>query len=244
LKQVEGHLPRVNFEIEKRIWLMIAASSDDLALVLRGAVKLAKLGTREGRQTAADMLRGCRPTDIETLVPAIRANALELPQDGASLGYLIIEVADWLHSPSIALKTAASAFLQDFTVENLLEQVRHWPMEMCKAMANIVVIAEANCTQKLTAELQSPAPKRRLAALQVTQLLGCSRQVSDALMPLLDDPRLEVRVRTIDLLGALGHERLEQMIPELLEDASTDIQDAASRAVRRMLRHKQQSSAQ
>ena len=89
---------------------------------------------------------------------------------------------------------------------------------------------------RLTRELQSPAPRRRLAALQVTQLLECADQVSQSLMPLLDDPRLEVRVRTIDLLGALGHEALEYLIPELLSDANTDIQDAANRALRRMKR--------
>ena len=115
---------------------------------------------------------------------------------------------------------------------------------MAKAMAKIVVLVEPNVTERLTRELQSPAPRRRLAALQATQLLDCADQVSQTLMPLLDDPRLEVRVRTIDLLGALGHEALEQLIPELLTDANTDIQDAANRAVRRMKRTKSKVTKQ
>jgi HEAT repeat protein len=105
-------------------------------------------------------------------------------------------------------------------------------------MASIVKLVEKDVTESLTRELQSPAPRRRLAALQATQLLGCADDVSQILLPLLNDPRLEVRVRTIDLLGALGHESLETLIPELLQDASTDIQDAANRAVRRIQRAK------
>jgi hypothetical protein len=240
LQHIEDSLQSVNIEIEKRIWLLVAASSRDLGQVLRGAVKLAKLGTKEARQTAAEMLRLCRRPPLEELVPAIHA-AHMAPAEPVSLGSLLNEIAMWLDSPSITLKKAAQEFLEDFTVQNLLDQVRHWPSQMCQAMAGVVVRVEPDATEKLTRELQSPAPKRRLAALQVTQLMGCTDQVSHALMPLLEDPRLEVRVRAIDVLGALGHEVLEQLIPQWLADASTDIQEAASRAVRRQNRSRKKT---
>ncbi|MCA9132576.1 MAG: hypothetical protein KDA45_05465 [Planctomycetales bacterium] len=236
LQQLEGELPPMDGECERRIWLMVAASSSDWEQVLRAAVRYSKLGTREARQTAAEMLSCGRRPELEVLVPAIQSAAAAGAMESPCLGGMILQIADWLQSPSIKLKKAAREFLQDFTVDNLLDQIRHWPTQMCKAMARIVVLVEPDATQRLTRELQSPAPRRRLAALQAVQLLDCAEGVSKALMPLLEDPRLEVRVRTIDLLGALGHEALEEMIPRLLEDASTDIQDAASRAVRRMRR--------
>ncbi len=236
LKTIEVDMPQLNIEIEHRLWLMVAVSSDDLSQVLRGALRLSKLGTRDARQTAAEMLRICRRPGLDTLVPAVQAAEFETDNSETSLGTLTRHIAIWLSSPSQVLAKAAREFLQDFTVENLLEQVRHWPTQMAKAMASIVVLVEPNVSERLTRELQSPAPRRRLAALQATQLLDCADQVSQTLMPLLDDPRLEVRVRTIDLLGALGHEALEHLLPELLADANTDIQDAASRALRRMKR--------
>ncbi len=242
LKHIEDHLQNVNIEVERRVWLMVAASSTDLGQVLRGACKLAKLGAREARQTAAEMLRSCRRPELEDLVPVIQSAEFTDPEDDTCVGNLIHKIAAWLHSPSLMLKKSAREFLRDFTVSKLLDQVRVWPAEMCKAMASIVVQVEPDVTERLTTELQSPAPRRRLAALQATQLLECADQVSQTLMPLLDDPRLEVRVRTIDLLGALGHESLETYLPELLADASTDIQDAANRAVRRMNRKKRKAS--
>jgi hypothetical protein len=241
LSAMEEGFPKVNSELERRLYLMLAASSVDLIPVLRGAVRLSKVGTREARQTAAEMLRTCRRPELESLVPAIQAAEVGISGNPECLGSLTLQVAAWLQSPSHMLKKAARDFLRDFTVENLLGQVRHWPTQLCKAMAGIVVSVETDVTERIISELQCPAPRRRLAALQVTQLLDCADAVSQALMPLLDDPRLEVRVRTIDLLGALGHEALEQLIPQLLDDASTDIQDAANRAARRMKRakHKQ-----
>ncbi len=242
LTAIEAEIPKVAGEIERRLYLMIAASSNDLAPVLRGALRQSKLGTREARQTAAEMLRTCRRPELETWVPAIQAADLETTDNTHTLGSLTRQIVTWLDSPSQVLNRAARDFLRDFTVENLLSQVRHWPAQLCKAMAGIVIAVEPNVTERLTRELQSPAPRRRLAALQATQLLDCADQVSETLMPLLEDPRLEVRVRIIDLLGALGHEALEQLIPQLLADASTDIQDAANRATRRMKRAKQKHS--
>lgn len=238
LVQIEHQMPSVGVELERRLWLMVAASSDDLAQVLRGAIRLSKLGTREARQTAAEMLRTCRRPRLDELVPALQQAACANDSHQPSLGNLIRQIATWMGSPSLTLKKAARDFFRDFTTENLLEQVRQWPSELCRAMADIVNVVESDVTLCLTRELQNPAPRRRLAALQATQLLGCVDRVSQALMPLLDDPRLEVRVRAIDVLGALGHEALEQLIPRLLEDASTDIQDAANRAVRRINRLK------
>jgi len=234
---------QVGFDIQKKLWLMFAASSDDLSRVLMGAIRLSKVGTADGRNGAAEMLRRCRKPDLATLVPAIQASMLEAGRADC-LADLMLEIASWLESPSVVLEKSAREFLADFNLKNLLEHVRQWPTQMCKAMASIVVLAEKNIDETLCRELQSPAPKRRLAALQVTEMLDCTDSVSRWLMPLLDDSRLDVRVRVIDLLSALGHESLETLIPELLQDASTDIQDAANRAVRRLnRRQKEQEQA-
>ncbi len=238
LKALQHDMPDVDVEVEHRLWLMIAASSDDLQQVLRGALLHSQAGGRDARQTAADMLRLCRRPDLETLVPALQAAEFESSPSELSLGVLTRQLALWLCSPSRVLRKAAREFLQEFTVDRLLTQVRLWPAQLCRSMASIVTLVESDLPERLTRELQNPAPQRRLAALQVIELLGCAQSISQALLPLLNDPRLEVRVRTIDLLAALGHEALEQLIPALLADANTDIQDAANRAARRLQRGK------
>lgn len=237
LQNIGEHFHQPVFEIEKRLWMVISASSDDLALVLRGAIKLSGAGTSDARQAAADVVCHCRHPGLEVVVPAIQESLLDAASDD-SLGSLIQQIAGWVESPSVTLQGAAEWFFRDFTLENLLEQIRHWPSQMCKAMARLVKVDD-EVTDTLTRQLQNPAPKKRLAALQVTQLLGCADQITDALTPLLEDPRLEVRVKVIDLLSALGHEPLEEMLPQLLDDASTDIQDAANRAIRRIRRMRQ-----
>lgn len=236
LTALAHNMPTVDTQLERRLWLMIAASSDDLQQVLRGALLQAQIGARESRQTAAEMLRLCRRPELDTLVPAIQAAEFESLPGDSNLGTLTRQLARWLNSPSRALRKAAQEFLQEFTVDNLLGQIRIWPAQMCKSMASIVILLETDLTQRLSRELQNPAPRRRLAALQVIELLECAQAVSQTLMPLLKDPRLEVRVRTIDLLAALGHEALEELIPDLLTDANTDIQDAANRAALRLRR--------
>ncbi len=238
----QDHVQQSNFELDKRLWLLTSASSDDAQLVLEGALKLSRYGTSDARSVAADILRNCRCSDLETLVPALQS-AMIGSGEAAALGQQVLEITDWLESPSITLKKAAERFLKEFTLNNLLEQIRHWPTQMCKAMAQIVRLVDPDLADPLSRLLQSPAPKRRLAALQATQLLECADQVIDALIPLLDDDRLEVRVRVIDLLSALGYEPLEELLPELLNDASTDIQDAANRAERRFRRQRQTSSS-
>ncbi len=243
LQHLDMQRPDIDFETRKILWLMVAASQDDLSRVLGGAIALSAVGTADARQVAADMLRSCRRPDIERLVPTLQASAMGYDQQSQNLSQYVHTIVAWLDSPWANLRSAAHEFLQDFSLENLMNQVRYWPTQMCKAMAGIVAKTDPDVAQNLSRELQSPAPKRRMAALQVTEILNCGEQVSRWLMPLLDDPRLDVRVRVIDVLSALGHEALEPHLPDLLEDASTDIQDAANRALRRLSRQPSPASS-
>lgn len=233
----------VDFEIEQRLWRMLAASSEDLAHVLRGALKLARLGTREAREAAAEVVCGCRRPELSTFIPCLQADAASLRAE-EGLTELVEEITTWLNSPSVPLRRAAAHLLRDFTVRNLLDQVRQWPTQMCKAMSRIVALVERDFAEVLSRELQNPAPKRRIAALQVIQLLDCANQVSASLLPMLDDPRLEVRVRTIDLLSALEHDSLHEIALQLMHDTNTDIQDAAQRALRRIQRRQAEAACE
>ena len=247
----------VSSELERRLWLMLACSSENTTRILQSALQLACSGTSDSRAIAAEMIQRCRKPALDELVPAIQVSELEVetkreaqsavvvsdrdvaktPDFGSmSIGELVVEITKWLDSPSALLQSAAGDFLKNFSLQSLLEQVRVWPSQMCRSMARIVKQIEKKPAELLSQEFSSPAPKRRLAALQVTELLDCADEVSQWLLPLLEDERLEIRVKTIDVLTALGHEEIEQRIPELLDDANTDVQDAAARAQRRFAR--------
>ena len=110
-------------------------------------------------------------------------------------------------------------------------------------MARIVSRVDSDVIPQLLNELENPSPKRRLMALQVIQLLDVTSEINQRLLPLVDDSRVEVRVRAIDLLGALLSPELAEILPGLLLDPTTDVQDAAMRAQRRMQRKRRAVAA-
>jgi hypothetical protein len=231
LQSVE-QMELADFEQLKRMWLMVAASTNDFGLVLRGALRMARIGTAEGRQVAAEILSHCRRPKLEVLVDELQSTLGGISKPN-SFGPALMEIALWATSHSVVLQQAAADCFSDFKVQCLVENIRFWPTSMCKAMAQIVALLDKNITEFLVRELESPSPKRRIAALQATQLLDVCDAVRENVTPLLDDPRLEVRVRAIDILSALGSPVLESRLIKLLDDASTDIQDAAQRAIQR-----------
>lgn len=241
LRTVLDTIDEFDFEVQQNLWLVAAASHKDATVGLDGADRLASLETEEARTAAARVLNHCPQPELDEMVTAIQVAGMRSSKE-RSLGNLILRIAAWVGDESDACDEAARKFLREFTLENLIEQTRHWPIPMCRAMGEVVHEVDTDVAKKLSAELQSPAPKKRLAALQVAQILRCAEEVSGALLKLVDDSRLEVRVRVIDVLSSLGYEPLEAMIPDLLEDTSTDIHDAANRAMRRFRRAKKKQS--
>lgn len=237
LRTLEDGFPDCSLADKKRLWLLMSVSSKEYGQVLRGAVQVSKLGSSESRTAAAEIVKNCRKPELDELVGDLQC-ALASIAKPHSAGPALLEIVNWVQSPSVALKQAAKEFFDKFTVESLVEQVSVWPTSMCKAMAHVVSRTNSDATSFLVKELESPAPKKRLAALRATQMLSQSESVSQYLLPMLDDPRLEVRVRVIDLLSELGSELVDRLLPNWLSDVSTDIQEAAKRVVRRRERLK------
>ncbi len=238
LRRIGEEITTKNFESQRKLWMLISNSSSDLGQVLSGAVRLAKIGSSEGRHAAAEVLRNCRVPELETLVAELQAAMDGLSEPGAA-GPSMLEIAKWKNSPSVVLQKACSEFFKDFTVEMLIAQIPKWPTAFSKAMAFVVGQIDKDPVNYIVSELKSPAPKRRMTALQATHLLSIPEAVSQFLIPLIEDPRLEVRVQVIELLGDLASNLLDDHLNEWLNDASTDIQDAARRAMRRRDRRRQ-----
>ena len=237
LQTLESGFQDCSLADKKRLWLLMSVSSKEYGQVLRGATQIAKLGSSESRQVAAEIVRNCRKPELDEMVGDLQC-ALAGIAKPHSAGPALLETALWAQSPSIPLKQAAKELFDKFTVERLVEQVSHWPTSMCKAMAHIVSLTNSDVTSYLVRELESPAPKKRLAALRATQMLSQSEMVTQYLLPMLEDPRLEVRVRVIDLLSELGSDVLDRLLPTWLSDVNTDIQEAAKRVMRRRERLK------
>jgi len=108
--------------------------------------------------------------------------------------------------------------------------INQWPEASSRALASIVRCIQPDVVPQLLAELENPAACRRLLALQVIQMMDAASEVTEKVLPLVYDPRIEVRVRTIELLGALKSPELLVILPELLTDPTTDVMEAAQRA--------------
>ncbi len=221
----------------RRLLLMMAASREDFEWTLDTSVKISKGSSMDARQLAAEILLWCKRPSLEQFVRILQSDSLCSPQD-QKLALSINEILQWLDGPSAILRQAAAHLFSDFTLEQLFKHVGVWPAQLCRIMAGIVQRREKNYGEALDDQLQSPSPKKRMAALQVIEWFQCADLVRDQLLSLKDDPRLEVRVRLIDTLSSLQDPILEELIPQLLKDANSDIADAAQRASRRLARQK------
>jgi hypothetical protein len=222
---------------QRRLFLMIAASHDNLAWTLKTCVDLSGRISNENRQLAAEVLISCKRPRLEEFVKLLQSDSL-LPRESQQLVPSLDPILQWLHGPSTVLRKAAEHLLGEFTVENLAERIEVWPAPMCRAMAGVVVHTQKNALGFLNSLLTSPSPKKRLAGLHIVDWLQCGHELVDRLLSLIDDPKLEVRVRAIDTLSGLHDAVLERLIPELLLDTNTDVVDAAQRACRRLERQK------
>lgn len=243
LQSLESGFSDCTLSEKKRLWLLMSVSSRAFGQVLRGAVEIAKSGNAEGRQVAAEIVKNCRKPALDEMVGDLQS-ALAGIAKPISAGPALREIVLWAQSASVPLNQAAKELFAEFTVERLIEQVAHWPTSMCKAMAHVVSITHPDITSFLVKELESPSPKRRLSALRATQMLGHSEAVAHYLLPMLDDSRIEVRVRVIDLLSELNGDLLDGLLPLWLNDVSTDIQEAAKRVIRRRERLKKTQTSE
>lgn len=220
----------------RRLLLIMAASREDASWALAKSTTLAKGSSAESRRLATEILGWIRPTSLDHLISAMQDDSTR--NGGKSIYRDVHEVLSWLNHPSVPLRKASNEFFKDFTVANLLKQISVWPARMCRMMADIVALVDKNKLAVLVKNLDSPAPKKRIAALQAVEYLNCVSEVRDSVLSLLNDPRLEVRVRAIDTLSQSNDDSLLKIIPTLLADANTDIVDAANRASRRIERMK------
>ena len=237
LQTLEDGFPECSLADKKRLWLLMSVSCKEYGQVLRGAVQISKLGSAESRTAAAEIAKNCRKPELDAMVGDLQCALAGIAKPN-SAGPALLEIVSWAQSPSVHLKQAAKELFDKFTVESLVEQASVWPTSMCKAMAHVVSRTNSDVTTFLVRELESPSPKKRLAALRATQMLSQSETVSQYLLPMLDDPRLEVRVRVIDLLSELGSDLVDRLLPSWLSDVNTDVQEAAKRIIRRRERLK------
>lgn len=229
---IEAKLKSVDPALQRKLWLMVSASSRQLELILSGALQLADSSDEDSQTVASAMVRGCRRPDCEELSAAIQA-AMSQPGTEDSLGQRLIELSYWLTCDSVQLRTTAKQFFREFTIEGLTEAVRMWPNSLCRAMASIVRKLETEYEEILTRQLQSPAPNRRAAALQVVGLMDVVEKMAPQIVLLMDDPKVEIGAQAIDLLSGIAHPAVIGRLPSLLDDPSSDIRDAAARAQRK-----------
>ncbi|RMF45172.1 MAG: hypothetical protein D6753_00840 [Planctomycetota bacterium] len=231
LDEVEEKLQYVPDELKCSLWRVVASVSTDTFLVLRGARQLMALDTEDGYRAVADMLRYGRATTLDAVVAALQ-EALTF-SDSRRSADLILEVCQWVQATDPVLRNAAQQFFDGFTFENLIDKAKEWPAQLCRAMAILTAHVDGTTKAKLAKELRSVSPQRRMQALQIVQMLDCAEEMAEPLMELLRDGKLEMRVKVIDVLSTIGYSPLQAMIPDLLADTNTDIQDAADRAQRR-----------
>jgi HEAT repeat protein len=88
--------------------------------------------------------------------------------------------------------------------------------------------------EDLLGRFSSPDPDRRLRAVEAVAAIGGSPAV-DALIGMLSDRDERIRIRSAQLLGALGDRRAEQPIRQAaLEDPVPEVVQAAAETLARL----------
>jgi hypothetical protein len=233
--QIDIEQFKVCRQVQRKLQLIVAASKEDVRWALSTSLELAKANSAESRKNAVEILHWARPITLEKLIAIAQADEAS----GVSVRNSLLDmhqILKWLKHPSVVLREAATEFFREFTTENLIRQINLWPARMSRIMADFVAEVDHHKLDTLREHLSSPAHKRRINALHAVEYLKCADGVRDKIQELLEDPRVEVRVRVIDTLTALDDSNLATLIPQLLQDANTDVVDAANRALRKIER--------
>jgi hypothetical protein len=227
--------PRYESSTDPRIWSVLAANTRELRVTLPIAVRFATAGSLQGRRTAAQMLKQCPPLSARAAVDAL-LDTTSAAAGTESFSQTVGTIVSWLNSPSTFLKRASREYFAECNLPTLFECARTWSRRSLRCLARIVLLIDPAATEEMLMQLTSPSPQRRLQAVQALDLFETLPQVYPQLLPLVHDPQLPVRLAAIKALSRIGAPELVPLLPGLLAEPTTDIQDAAQHALRRMQR--------
>jgi HEAT repeat protein len=215
--QATGIDVRLRTEIEK--WML-----------LHGSVAARSAASRALETNAPDSVRQILFEHLESPDEAVQAWATsQLRSKGVPEAIrLLIERLD---SPLAAVREAARGELNSFNLELVLSIFEHLDRTICQRAGALVRKIDANCSQKLLAELASPIRHRRIRAARAAQALGLARDVESGLLSMLSDADALVRRTAAEVLVCVPTPEVVARLGELLEDVSPRVREAVEHSL-------------
>ena len=232
-------LAQLSDEQQAAAMRLLAASGagDDRKLSL--AEMLMKHGPVEARVAACEALRpiaGQRANQaalqaLEDPDGEVQAAAVRQLRERRIPGAMN-KLLELVESPNEAVSTAARDALWEFTFENYTARFDLLDDDARRSMGARVALVDRTTLARLRAELDNPARRLRLRAIEMIAAMGLLPQVADALIERLQDEDHLVRVAAADALQHCTADDVRNALLAAIGDRSVAVQTAARNSLR------------
>lgn len=232
-------LAQLSDEQQAAAMRLLAASGagDDRKLSL--AELLMKHGPVEARVAACEALRpiaGQRANQVSLQAlqdpdGAVQAAAVRQLRERRIPGAMN-KLLELVESPNEAVSTAARDALWEFTFENYTARFDLLDDDARRSMGARVALVDRTSIPRLRTELDNPARRLRLRAIEVIAAMGLLPQLADALIERLQDEDHLVRVAAADALQYCTADDVRNALLAAIDDRSVAVQTAARNSLR------------
>lgn len=222
---------------------LLAASGLPTDEKLRVQEWLVRNGGTEGRLAAAEVLVALDRRSVRQILFEGLESADEQVQAWATgqlrhhgIPQAVALLMERLDSPSEAVRAAARAELQGFTLDRALVQCDQLEPLAARRLGELLLKIDPECLPKLMQELRHPIRRRRVRAAAGSQALGLHVKLIPYLLEMLDDEDAIVRRTAVEALSDVPSADVRESLGRMLADPSPRVREAAERAIEALRR--------
>ena len=223
---------------QERCAALVAASGMDQDHLLKLLEELLKKGQPGGRAAACEALGTVQGERFGRLVldalsdsdPQVQATAARQLRDHRVAGAMG-QLLNLIDSPHEVVRDAARESLNEFSLENYLNQFDALNEDSRRSNGELVAKVDKDFVSKLATELDSPSRNRRMRAIEISELTSQVGPMADALIERLEDADHLVRAAAAEALQLCPTVKVQQALQHAALDRSPAVQNAAKNAL-------------
>ena len=230
----EGFLDYIDEDKARAIKLVSLSGVKERALLILIETVVKSAGGRS-RVVACEILSSIQGAEANQLVldtihdedPEVQAACIRQIRDRHLAGTMSLLLKK-IDSPHDVVREAVRESLSEFTFANLLAGYEAMTEEARRSTAMLVKKVDTKTVSGLTDEMEAASRKRRMRAIEMTELLELVHELSDKLIELLDDEDHLIRAATADLLRHCPEPHVLEALKAAMNDKSKSVRSAVT----------------